>query len=527
MDSFHRHYPEWKAPSEDASLLVWPGPRELVDDAIANHALLSRADGTRVQNMPLAELRKRMRQFIGHEDERPLIATGHQVELHHPGVWVKKILINLLAEKTQGAAFHVAIDTDSPKHLTLRWPSPLPSPGVPGEGVRGAVSGAPVEAISLPVTDDPNLTKAAWTGLLDPPTPAHLQQIAGRLRSAEHGWGFKPELEDVLLSLRRLSLESLNLPSALANAMHELDWSLGLRHHLLVSSPIWTCEPHLVFAHDLIARADQVASHYNAALQSYRDEHGITTQSRPMPDLLTSDEAAEIPFWLDDLHTGKRIRPSIFRGDRGWILELVSGDEFVFDPTLGPDEASARLYKWLMQTRHRITPRAMTNMLFLRLLLVDQFIHGIGGGRYDQVTDRFIASFYQIEPPKFGVTTATMYFPAAIGRQRVCVPCVRQEGHRLKHAILGQRKRELVAQIASLPRRSSERASRYYEMHRELSRAASENPALQRWQAKLQQTQEQEKQDETLFDRELFYAMQPRERLEQMIERYHSEIDGN
>jgi hypothetical protein len=518
MDSFHRHYPEWKAPSEDASLLVWPNPRELVDDTIANHALLSRADGTRVQNMPLAELRKRMRQFIGHEDERPLIGTGHQVELHHPGVWVKNILINLLAEKTQGSAFHVAIDTDSPKHLALRWPSPArqnsPQAGIPGEGVN------------VPITDDPHVTKAAWTGLLEPPTPAHLRQIQLSLENAEATWGFAPELADILLSLRRLSLESLNLPSALANAMHELDWSLGLRHHLLVSSPLWTCEPHLVFAHDLIARADQVASHYNAALQSYRDEHHITTHSRPMPDLLTSDEAVEIPFWLDDLHTGKRVRPSVFRSDRGWILELVSGDEFVFDPTLAPDEASSRLDKWLMQTRHRITPRAMTNMLFLRLLLVDQFIHGIGGGRYDQVTDRFIASFYQMQPPKFGVTTATMYFPAAIGRQRVCVPCVRQEGHRLKHAILGERKRELVAQIAALPRRSAQRASSFYEMHRELSRAASENPALQRWQTKLQQTQEQEKQDETLFDRELFYALQPRERLQRMIERYRSEIDG-
>jgi hypothetical protein len=266
-----------------------------------------------------------------------------------------------------------------------------------------------------------------------------------------------------------------------------------------------------------------VASHYNRALESYRNEHGITTQSRPMPNLLISDEAVEIPFWLDDLHTGKRTRPSVFRGDRGWILELVSGDEFVFDPSLEPDEVSARLSKWLMQTRHRITPRAMTNMLFLRLLLVDQFIHGIGGGRYDQVTDRFIASFYQIEPPKFGVTTATMYFPTAIGRQRVCVPCIRQEGHRLKHAILGPRKRELVAQIASLPRRSAQRASRFYEMHRELSRAAAEHPALQRWQARFRETQEQERQEQTLFDRELFYALQPRARLQQIIERYRSE----
>jgi hypothetical protein len=37
-------------------------------------------------------------------------------------VWVKDALINSIATKLNGAAYHVAVDTDAPKHLHLRWP---------------------------------------------------------------------------------------------------------------------------------------------------------------------------------------------------------------------------------------------------------------------------------------------------------------------------------------------------------------------------------------------------------------------
>src|SRR5688572_22088497 len=114
--------------------------------------------------------------------------------------------------------------------------------------------------------------------------------------------------------------------------MHELDWSLGLRHGALLASPIWISEAFLLFAHDLLAHADAVAGHYNAALAEYRRGHAIKSNTRPMPDLLTSDGAIEVPFWLDDLAEGKRIRPSAFRSDRGWILELVSGEQYIFNP---------------------------------------------------------------------------------------------------------------------------------------------------------------------------------------------------
>src|SRR5262249_44559083 len=143
---------------------------------------------------------------------------------------------------------------------------------------------------------------------------------------------------------------------------------------------------------------------------------------------------------------------------------------------------------------------------------------------YDQVTDELIARHYDIAPPAFAVTTATMYLPQAVGRQRVCVPCVMHQGHRLKHGLLGPRKRELVGQIAALPRRSPQRMERFMSMHRELATAASASRALIQWNDELRQTRQREKQEQSLFDREQFYAMQTRPRLIEMIEKYRSQI---
>jgi hypothetical protein len=158
--------------------------------------------------------------------------------------------------------------------------------------------------------------------------------------------------------------------------------------------------------------------------------------------------------------------------------------------------------------------------MYLRLFVVDQFLHGIGGAQYDQVTDWIIATHFKIAPPHFAVATGTMYQPQALGRTRVCMPCVLQDGHRLKHSLLGERKGALVAAIDAAPRRSAERYAAFASMHRELSAAAASSPQIRKWQQTLDETRVRENEESALFDRELFYALQPRGRLEMMLGRF-------
>jgi hypothetical protein len=174
---------------------------------------------------------------------------------------------------------------------------------------------------------------------------------------------------------------------------------------------------------------------------------------------------------------------------------------------------------WLRRNGLRLSPRALTLTAVLRLLVADQFVHGIGGGQYDHVLDNLIERHFGIEPPRFCVTTATLYFPDAVGQPRVCLPCVLQEGHRLKHRVLGDEKMRWVKQIAALPRHSLERSEVFYDMHEKLA-AAWGKPPVNTWETDLRLAEERSQVERVLFDRELFYAIQPGERLIGLITRY-------
>jgi hypothetical protein len=488
-------YADWKAPDEDGQFLIWPDPAALLAQTRANQQSLSKSTAL-IQNVPLGELRRRQRRFVGHtSDEAPLIATGHQTELDHPGVWVKDVLINALARKTDGQASHFAVDTDSPKHLHLRWPGG-----------------------SLPITDDPRLNSAAWAGLLESPSPAHVSELQTALTEAGRDWDFVPMTGTFLESLKRLALEPAPLPATLINAIHQIDWGLGLRHHALVTSPLWACEPYLVFAHHLLARAEEFAARYNAALGDYRREQGISSAGRPMPDLQGDPDRVEAPFWFDDLGNDSRERLWLRRGQGGWTLR-----DFVFDPSADGNEAATKMLAWLRHNNLRISPRALTLTTFFRLLLADQFVHGIGGGRYDQVTDRLIASFFGIQPPYFSVTTATLYFPAARGEKRINLRPLMQEGRRIRHGSFWREKRELAQRIATLPRHSPDRRELFYKMHGNLAQYAA-SPAMRQWSARLEEATREQMRQKAVFDRELFFAIQPEDRLRAMISRYDAAI---
>ena len=446
-------YPDWKAPREDGEVLVWPEPGDLAADTGANQKLLSTATAA-IQNVPLRELRRETRRWLGHDDAQPLIVDGHQTELYHPGVWVKSVLANELAAKISGHALHLAVDTDAPKHLNLRWP---------GGGT--------------PITDDPQIARAHWSGLLDAPSPRHLGEIERAIGAVT--FEQPPVVGGFLASLRRLSLEQVNLSTAMTNAMHELDWQLGLRHHAFLASPVWESRGFLVFLHHLIARAGEFAAAYNGALAHYRREQKIKTVMRPMPDLAAFEDSVELPFWLDELKTGGRTRPSVFADGGGYLLTLNSGEEFTFDPSTDGFEAADRLAAWLRKNQLRFSPRALVLTMFVRLCVADQFVHGIGGGRYcDQVTDQIIAKYFGIMPPRFCVTTATMYMPEAAGRVQICVQCVEREGHSLRHGVLGDAKKPYLDRIAACPRRHSrERYEAFTQMHRGLAGHAAHRRA--------------------------------------------------
>jgi hypothetical protein len=493
MEGLAARYARWKAPAQDGQVVLWPDASELLSQTQSNHRHLAHADSAWLQGVPLPEVRRKLRQWIGHDDDQLLVATGHQTELHHPGVWVKNGVITAIAQKLGGRAYHFAVDTDEPKHLVVRWPGG-----------------------SALLTDDPSAASAHWSGLVPPPSPAHLAAIDKQFNEATARWNFTPLVPEFLRSMRRRALAATNLPGALAESLHELDWSLGLRYDAMVVSPITLSEPYLLFAHHVLSRADEFAADYNASLEQFRRDNKIRSPGRPMPNLRIGDDSCEVPFWLDSLATATRQRASVARSNGQWVLRTDDGNEFRVDPLAEGWDAAARLMFWLRRSGLRLSPRALTLTSVLRLLVADQFVHGIGGGQYDQVLDLLIARHFGIDPPRFSVTTATLYFPEAVGRERVCLPCLVQEGHQLKHRMLGNEKSRLVAEIAALPRHSIDRLQLFRHMHGELARAWN-MPTYRTWEQQFQQATQRAKEERVLFDRELFYAIQSKDRLEMLL----------
>ena len=84
----------------------------------------------------------------------------------------------------------------------------------------------------------------------------------------------------------------------------------------------------------------------------------------------------------------------------------------------------------------------------------------------------------------------------------------------------------MVARIESLPRRSSERQIAFGRMHGRLAAAALDHPAVAAWEDRFRRGKLQTAEDEALFDRELFYAIQPRERLLSLAGQYETEFSG-
>ena len=119
------------------------------------------------------------------------------------------------------------------------------------------------------------------------------------------------------------------------------------------------------------------------------------------------------------------------------------------------------------------------------------------------------------------MTTATLYFPAAAGERRIDLRPLLQEGRRIRHGLLNSEKRAMAVQIHSLPRASRERQELFSLMHQKLA-VESNGPAVRQWEQKFREAEHEGLRQKALFDRELFFAIQPRERLSDMIRRYEA-----
>jgi hypothetical protein len=160
------------------------------------------------------------------------------------------------------------------------------------------------------------------------------------------------------------------------------------------------------FVADMAIRAEDVARAYNEVLGEYRTLHAVRSAAQPFPDLDTSGEAVELPFW--SLAGGVRRPLRAVRGAR--TVQLLAGEDALCELPDDPAQAAAVA----CSAAAAIAPRAVALTLFERMFVADLFIHGLGGARYDAVTDELARRLYGVEPPPFVTASMTLYLPLGL-----------------------------------------------------------------------------------------------------------------
>jgi hypothetical protein len=396
-----------RAPKEDRGIVAVPPLAEV--GAVLSENRRRLAENKLVfLDRSLSDLRRQARQEILQEacaylraagepvpevQAESLLLAGHQPELFHPGVWVKNFALNSLARRHDATPLNLIVDNDIAKSTLLRLPTrkngdPWPHLiQVPFDHRDGE---APYEERRV---HDEEL----FAGFAD------------GVRSLTGAWSFEPFLEVFWPEVKKQARRTNLLGERLAAARRTFERQWGC-HNLEVPVSIMSgTEAFAVFALDLLDRLPRFHGHYNDVVREYRRAHGIRSRHHPVPDLGREGDWLEAPFWA--WREGRSRRQRLFVKAEAGVLHLRAGPETW--PYLIERNPHIRIENWhvLRSGGYKIRPRALSNTLFVRLFLADLFVHGIGGGKYDELTDEVMRRVYGLEPPGFLVLSATLLLP--------------------------------------------------------------------------------------------------------------------
>jgi len=186
----------------------------------------------------------------------------------------------------------------------------------------------------------------------------------------------------------------------------------GLHNAELPFSRLSATPSFIRFVLHLLSDLPRFRDIYNRSVDDYRKVHGIRSRHHPVPNL-APDEA---PFWIWREGETKRGRLQVKPSNQKLLL-IGAGK---------PIEVAPDADRWPQGVK--IRSRALITTMFARLALADLFIHGIGGGKYDEVTDAIIRDYWGITPPAYSVMSATLRLPLpAFAANRADVRKIRQK----------------------------------------------------------------------------------------------------
>ena len=222
------------------------------------------------------------------------------------------------------------------------------------------------------------------------------------------GWNFEPMLPAFWSEVMRQTSRTPLLGERFAAARRAVERRWSCVQHEVPMSRVCQTEAFAGFACGIVAKLSVFHDDYNEVVRDYRRAHRIRSRNHPVPDLAVDGEWLEAPFWAWRRGHTRRGKLFVRKAREAWTLRIGTAE----GPTL-PNDPVAMTAAWreLEGQGIKIRSRALTTTMFARVYLADLFVHGIGGGIYDELTDRIIERFIGLPAPGFLVLSATMLLP--------------------------------------------------------------------------------------------------------------------
>ncbi len=371
-----------RTPPGDGDVLIEPPSDRLAALAESSHALL-RSYRFDVLDFDIQSLRTDLRAALCAGCDHPTVITGHQPEFIHAGVWAKHIVASDLARTLGGKALNIVVDSDAPTRSVLEVP---------------AVVGERVEVRAVHYAQPPHGVTHEGISRLG---PGDLEALTGVVADAL-GERYQRSYMPMYFAAMAAAGQAGDWVDQMQQARRAVERTFGVEMIEHRASRVWY-GPMLT---DLMLNAGRFRECYNSALAEYRRVNRVRGPKRPIPDLAGDGARCELPVWVYRLGEPRR-RLFVERAtDR--VNLYADADHLAqvpLDDLARWDRAGAALEN---MGGYLFRPRALSLTLWARICVGDLFIHGIGGAKYDRITDGLIRRYFNVEPPAMACVSATL-----------------------------------------------------------------------------------------------------------------------
>ncbi len=292
---------------------------------------------------------RRFREQLGLPTDQPIVTTGHQPTMWHPGILSKYFAADSAARRVSGHVVWLVADQDAVDPFLVRLPVLDASGSLTTSQLRLGLAPLAGHAVSmLPASDaDPLLNRTLA-----------LDSMSGGIER--------------IVNAFKTHRDAPNAAVQAGEATADLLGDLGLKGQLLYATRLNTTDLFASLVEQIREDPDRFVLTYNAAV-AIKPHAGVS-----MLDYSEINHRHELPLW--------RIRPDEPR-------------QRVFEEDLDSVPIS------------ELAPRALLMTALLRLAGCELFIHGAGGAEYDWITEEWIRNWLGVEIAPMSLTSATLRLP--------------------------------------------------------------------------------------------------------------------